>query len=155
MIDVSAQGNCTFTPINPTTVQLTDTDRVSLADGTQNVTITCSCVDGNGTTLPFIRWFNTNKDRLLFSGHKNTSTGAPYFSSSGIRNMGTTATLVIPTLNDSYDGTYTCANGNFLAAANVTATFTFNIFSKYFIFHCYFNFVPYIANILVIHFTPM
>ena len=44
VVDVSAQGSCTITPINPTT--LTTAGGV-LPNGTENVMIQCNCSDGD------------------------------------------------------------------------------------------------------------
>ena len=100
VVNVSAQGSCTVTPTSPIT--LTAAGGV-LVDGTQNVMIECRCVDGSNVALSPVRWFHPNNMRI--SSQSNTPTGAPYYISSDSSRL---ATLVIPTFNDSYDGTYTC-----------------------------------------------
>ena len=62
VVDVSAQGGCIITPINPTT--LTAAGGV-LASGTVNVTIQCNnCTDGNGT-LDRVRWYDPDGIKLF------------------------------------------------------------------------------------------
>ena len=104
MVDVSAQGGCTITPINPTT--LTTAGGV-LASGTVNVMIQCNnCTDDNGA-LTEIRWYDPNENRL-FDPDRNVNyvAGTPHWSR--IDGADDNIILVIPTFNDSYDGTYTC-----------------------------------------------
>ena len=99
MIDVSAQ--CTITPLYPTT--LTATGEV-VVNGTTNVMIQCVCpVTGDQT----VRWYNTSKDFLTQSNHQRYVAGSPYFIPNN-PNGRTNVTLVIPTFNDSYIGTYHC-----------------------------------------------
>ena len=102
MVDVSAQGGCTITPINPTT--LTAAGGV-LASGTENVMIKCNCTDDDGTVVDRVRWYDPNGTRLLVNDHDNYVAGTPYFSRAPDN---ANIALVIPTFNDSYDGTYTC-----------------------------------------------
>ena len=103
VVDVSAQGGCTITPINPTT--LTAAGGV-LASGTVNVMIQCNCTD-NGGTLTNIRWYDPNEIRLVDPDRNDDYVaGTPHFSR--IDDDGDNIILVIPTFNDSYDGTYTC-----------------------------------------------
>ena len=102
MVDVSAQGECTITPINPTT--LTTAGGV-LAIGTENVTIQCNCTYYNGTVIDRVRWYDPDGTRLLVSNHNRYVAGTPYY----IRVLNETiVALVIPTFNDFYDGIYTC-----------------------------------------------
>jgi len=64
-------------------------------------------VDNSNVPLSPVRWFHPNNMRI--SSQSNTPTGAPYYISSDNSRL---ATLVIPTFNDSYDGTYTCRLNN-------------------------------------------
>ena len=102
MVDVSAQGECTITPINPTT--LTAAGGV-LASGTENVMIKCNCTDDNGTVTDIIRWYDPDNNRLLGSTNSRYAAGTPYYRRAP---DDTNIILVIPTFNDSYDGIYTC-----------------------------------------------
>ena len=102
MVDVSAQGGCTITPINPTT--LTAAGGV-LASGTENVIIRCNCADDDGMVVGRVRWYDPDGTRLLDSVNNDYVTGTPYFRRAP---DDTNILLVIPTFNDSYDGTYTC-----------------------------------------------
>ena len=103
MVDVSAQGGCTITPINPTT--LTAAGGV-LASGTEDVTIQCNnCTDDDGTIVDLVRWYDPDGTRLLSSASYRYVVGTPYYSREP---DDTNIALVIPIFNDSYDGTYTC-----------------------------------------------
>ena len=97
-VDVSAQS-CTITPINPTT--LTATGGV-LASGTENVTIRCNCTDDKGGVLDNIIWYNPDTTKL--PSYNRYVVDVPYYR----RELDDNITLVIPTFNDSYGGTYTC-----------------------------------------------
>jgi len=59
-------------------------------------------VDGNGTRLQMTRWFLPDRNIVV-----TKNDGTPYCS-----NSNRVSTLVIPTFNGSYDGTYTCGIGN-------------------------------------------
>ena len=106
MVDVSAQGGCIITPINPTT--LTAAGGV-LANGTENVMIRCNnCTDGN-RTLDRVRWYDPDRTRLMYISPWNASyyvAGTPHFTR--VNYADNDVILVIPTFNDSYDGTYIC-----------------------------------------------
>ena len=102
MVDVSAQGGCTITPINPTT--LTAAGGV-LASGTENVMIQCNCTYGNGTVVNMVRWYDPDGTRLIINTNNKYVTGSPYYSREP---DDTNTALIIPTFNDSYDGTYYC-----------------------------------------------
>ena len=65
VVDVSAQGTCTVTPLNPIT--LTTAGGV-LADGSVNVMIQCNCSDD--VALKLIRWFGPDGTRLIGTGHR-------------------------------------------------------------------------------------
>ena len=47
VVDVSAQGACTITAVNPTTLTAAG-GVLAICNGTENVTIRCNCTDGNG-----------------------------------------------------------------------------------------------------------
>ena len=93
MVDVSAQGGCTITPINPTT--LTAAGGI-LANGTVNVMIQCNCTDN--IVLENVTWYDPNGVKLSFSDSVHITKEPD----------DTNIILVIPRFNDSYDGTYTC-----------------------------------------------
>jgi len=100
VVDVSARGSCTVTPTSPN--NLTAAGGV-LVDGTQNVVIKCKCVDDNGARLRKIRWFFP--DTTIVAKQTDAPAGAPYRMRNNRKKI---HTLVIPTFNDSYAGTYTC-----------------------------------------------
>ena len=102
MVDVSAQGGCTITPINPTT--LTAAGGV-LANGTVNVMIQCNCTNDDGTVVNPVRWYEPDGTRLTVNAHSKYVAGTPYYSREPDN---TKITLVIPTFTDSNDGIYTC-----------------------------------------------
>ena len=102
MIDVSAQGSCTVTPINPTTLTATGG---AITSGTVNVTILCNCTDGDGGVVPLVRWYYPGMTQLTLL---NTNSDSPYYIRGSGNTDNTNVILVIPTFNDSYDGTYTC-----------------------------------------------
>ena len=102
VVDVSAQGGCTVTPIKPTT--LTAAGGV-LASGTVNVMIKCNCTDDNGTVVDPVRWYDPDGTRLLVNAHGDYVAGTPYYKREPDN---ANIALVIPTFNDSYVGTYTC-----------------------------------------------
>ena len=62
MVDVSAQGGCTITPINPTT--LTAAGGV-LASGTVNVMIQCNCTDDDDTVIDPVSCYDSDGSRLV------------------------------------------------------------------------------------------
>ena len=101
--NVSAQGGCTITPINPTT--LTAAGGV-LASGTENVMIKCNCTDDDdGMVVDPVRWYDPDGTRLFTSSSNRYVPGTPYYRRAP---DDTIIILVIPTFNDFYDGTYTC-----------------------------------------------
>ena len=102
MVDVSAQGECTITPINPTT--LTAAGGL-LANGTVNVMIQCNCTDDDGMVVNRVRWYDPDGTRVLINTHKSYVADTPYFRRAPDN---TNIILVIPTFNDTYDGTYIC-----------------------------------------------
>ena len=99
VVDVSAQS-CTITPQNHTN-DLT-ADGGALVSGTTNVRIQCVCTGTNDNQL--VRWYDINTNFLTRSVNPDYVDGSPYY----ILNSRTNVTLVIPTFNDSYDGTYNC-----------------------------------------------
>ena len=107
MVNVSAQGSCTITPLNPTT--LTATGGV-LPNGTMNVTIQCNCIKGDGTVVDHVRWYDPAGKRLVADMHDQFDDSVPHITR--VNGNNTHVILVIPTFNDSYDGTYKCGNGN-------------------------------------------
>ena len=105
MVDVSAQANCTITPINPTTLITV------LSNGAMNVMIRCRCSEDNGSAITIynVTWYDPDGNLVPRFGTNRFLPGAPYQtkpSTSG--DVG----LVIPTFNDSYDGAYTCGRRN-------------------------------------------
>ena len=105
VVDVSTQANCTVTPINPTT--LTTAGGV-LPNGTENVMIRCNCSDENGTVITKVIWHDPNGERLFRIGTGSFIAGTPHFIRATGDSNNRNITLVIPTFNDSYDGSYTC-----------------------------------------------
>ena len=102
MVDVSAQS-CTITPLNPTTLTATGG---ALVSGTTDVRIQCVCTVTNDDQR--VRWYDINGNFLVQSTHPTEYVaGSPYFIPNN-PNGNTDVTLVIPTFNDSYDGTYNC-----------------------------------------------
>ena len=118
----SPASTCTITPLNPTT--LTATGGV-LPDGIENVIINCDCVSVDSATINSIRWFNANGSRILIK--QNTPAGAPYFI---VNPLGSITTLVIPIFNESYDGLYTCGDGNEFSRLSVMSTINITVQSK-------------------------
>ena len=121
VVDVSAQS-CTITPLNPTTLTATGG---TVASGTMNVRIQCTCaVTGTGN----LRWYDINANFLVQSTHPTQYVaGSPYFILGATIGNVQNVTLVIPTFNDSYNGTYNCgifvSNTEFTSpSANVTLT---------------------------------
>ena len=109
MVDVSAQGSCTVTPINPTT--LTAAGGV-LPIGTENVMIQCNnCIDNDSSVLTNLRWYDPNGNKPPRFGNNNYIPGAPHYTR--VNNVRDNIILVIPTFNDSYDGNYTCGRNVF------------------------------------------
>ena len=106
VVDVSAQGGCTITPINPTT--LTTAGGV-LASGTVNVIIRCNnCTDDGGEVLGHVRWYDPAGNRLISSASGGYVPRTPHFTR--VNGADNDIILVIPTFNDSYDGMYTCGD---------------------------------------------
>ena len=104
MVDVSAQGSCTVTPINPTT--LTAASGV-LPIGTENVMIQCNCSGDDDMTISTIGWYDPNGTGLSNPEDDGFMDGAPHFTRA---DDDTNIVLVIPIFTNSYDGTYTCGS---------------------------------------------
>ena len=98
VVDVSAQS-CTIIPLNPTTLTATGG---ALVSGTTDVRFRCVCTVTDTNQL--VRWYDITTDFLNRDTHYDYVDGSPYY----ILNNRTDVTLVIPTFNDSYDGTYNC-----------------------------------------------
>ena len=105
VVDVSAQGSCTVTPINPTT--LTAAGGV-LPIGTENVMIWCNCSDDYGTVFTTVRWHDPGGILVDRIGPGDDIPSTPYFTRPSDHNNNRNVILVIPTFSDSYDGNYTC-----------------------------------------------
>ena len=120
MIDISAQGNCTITPLNPTTLTATGG---ALFNGTVNVRIQCVCtINGNQHAT----WYDINAEILVQSLDSDYIAGSPY-GQLGSTNGSANVTLVIPTFNDSFDGTYNCGirvNENQFTSPSAAVTLT-------------------------------
>ena len=124
MIDVSAQS-CNVTPLSPTTLTATGG---AIVYGTMNVRIRCSCTESDGTAVNTVRWFDPDGTRLV--SVQNTAQynpNAPHFTRVNT-NSDRDVILVIPTFNDSYNGTYTCgrnvANRSQLTGPTADVTLT-------------------------------
>ena len=131
VVDVSAQASCTITPISPTT--LTAAGGV-LPNGTENVMIRCNCSEDDGSVITYARWYGPNESRINRVRTGDDAPNIPYFKrpDDKIRDN-RNIILVIPTFNDSYDGTYTCGRRD--SNANdpplpPTATISLNSLSK-------------------------
>ena len=133
MVDVSAQGRCTITPLSPTTLTATGG---GLPGGTMNVRIRCSCTESDGTAVSIVRWYDPAGTRLVSA--QNTAEfnpNVPHFTRVGGdqgNRDNTNVILVIPTFNDSYDGTYTCGRNaaDRTALTPPTANVTLTIISE-------------------------
>ena len=122
MADVSAQGSCTVTPLNPTTLTATGG---ALPNGTMNVMIQCNCTNDDGTAVGTVRWYDPAGTRLVAEGNNRFDTNVPH--STRVNGSDTHVILVIPTFNDSFDGTYTCGkkvNYGLLGQPNVAVVLT-------------------------------
>ena len=115
VVDVSAQGSCTITPLNPTTLTATGG---ALPNGTMNVMIQCNCTNDDGTVVSLVRWYDPDGTRLFSKESNRFDASAPHFTRVN-DGSDTHVILVIPTFNDSYDGTYTCGK-----KVNKKSTFT-------------------------------
>ena len=121
MVDVAAQARCTITPISPTT--LTAAGGV-LPNGTENVMIRCTCSEDDGSVITRIRWYGPDGIIVPRFDTAHYIVGAPHHIRASGDYDNRNITLVIPTFNDSYDGTYTCGrrDGNTNPSLPPTAT---------------------------------
>ena len=101
MVDVSAQ-NCTVTPLNSATLTATGG---ALVSGITNVRIQCVC---SVTSSQHVRWYDIKRNFVRGLANRNYVTGSPYYIRNNPYGGDNDVTLVIPTFNDSYDGTYNC-----------------------------------------------
>ena len=123
VVDVSAQGGCTITPINPTILTAAGG---ALPSGTENVMILCNCTYGNGTVEDIVRWYDSDEIQLIGSFNPNFIVGTPHYSRL-VDGNNTNVILVIPIFNGSYNGTYSCGrklDNNQLGAPNATVYLT-------------------------------
>ena len=95
-------ATCTITPLNPNTLTATGG---ALVSGTTDVRIQCVCAV---TSSQRVRWYDIKTNFVLGSSNPSYVTGSPYFIRNGPMEADNNVTLVIPTFNDSYDGTYNC-----------------------------------------------
>ena len=101
VVDVSAQGSCTITPLNPTTLTATGG---ALVSGTTDVRIRCVCTGSSGV----VRWYDINTNFINGRTNPNYVAGSPHYIRNNPNGGDNDVTLVIPTFTDSYDGTYNC-----------------------------------------------
>ena len=124
MVDVSAQGSCTITPLNPTTLTTTGG---ALVSGTVNVMIQCICTNDDGTVVDIVRWYDPAGNKLLAAGRNRFDACTSHFTK--VDGRDTHVILVIPIFTESYNGTYTCGNregqsNNGPGSPKVTVTLT-------------------------------
>ena len=105
VVNVSAQGSCTITPLSPTTLTTTGGP---LLNGTMNVMIQCNCTNDDGTVVGTVRWYDPAGTRLIAEGNDRFDASAPHFTRVDYSNSN--VILVIPAFNDSFNGTYKCGN---------------------------------------------
>ena len=105
MVDVSAQGSCTVTPLNPTTLTAAGG---ALPNKTMNVMIQCNCRNDDGTKVRKVRWYDPAGNRLVAAGHNRFDACTFHFTK--VDGHDTHVILVIPIFTESYNGTYTCGN---------------------------------------------
>ena len=103
VVDVSAQDKCAITPVKHTTLIAGSEYEMK----NMTIVIQCNCVDDDGRALSSIRWFNPAGTRIFTQGHRKHVSGTPHY-----KRFNGSATLIIPTFNDSYYGTYICGIGN-------------------------------------------
>lgn len=107
IFDLSGQDSCNVTSINPPDVTVVG-GVLSVAYGTKNLMIQCSCSDVTNTFSDPVRWFSPDGSRVVQQINRTYLPSSPYFTKNpDNRNI----VLVIPTFNDSYDGTYSCGFG--------------------------------------------
>ena len=147
MVGVSAQGSCTVTPLNPITLTATGG---ALPNGTMNVMIQCNCTNDDGTVVGIVRWYDPAGTRLFNPYNNRFDASIPYYTR--VNDSNTHVILVIPTFNDSYDGTYKCGNRQGESnvgpgSPNVAVTLTIGevIVSNLCSIYC----VPMVANYII------
>ena len=99
----SAQEECTITPLNPTTLTATGG---ALASGTEDVMIQCSCTINNDDDI--VRWYDPDGSKIINNECYHFIPDAPYYTRVNGPTDNRDLILIIPTFNDTYDGTYTC-----------------------------------------------
>ena len=99
----STQEECTITPLNPTTLTATGG---TLDSGTENVMIQCSC------TIEIVRWYDPTGLQLYNNASTDLIPGTPHYTRVEGPTDNRNIILVIPTFNDTYDGTYYCGIQN-------------------------------------------
>ena len=112
--------SCTITPLNPT-YGLTATGG-AVVNGTMNVAIQCTC-----TATGNLRWYDINTNFVSQTTHDDYVAGSPYFILGATVDNVHNVTLIIPTFNDSYDGTYNCGifvNNNRFSSPSAAVTLT-------------------------------
>ena len=122
MVDVSA--HCATAPLNPTSLTATGG---SLVNGTVNVMIHCVCSVNESSQVP--RWYDVNTEFLAQLSHPRYVAGSPYFIHGATIGNVQSVILVIPTFNDSYDGTYHCGirvNDTTFTSPSTAVTLTIN-----------------------------
>ena len=70
--------------------------------------IQCVCTSDDGKIVGKVRWYDPAGTRLVTSSNDDFEASVPHITR--INGSDTHVTLVIPTFNDSYDGTYKCGN---------------------------------------------
>ena len=101
---LSTQEECTITPLNPTNA-LTATGG-TLASGTENVMIQCNCTTNNDDDI--VRWYDPGGFQLYNTASELFIPGTPHYTRPGGPTDNMNVILVIPTFNNTYDGTYYC-----------------------------------------------
>ena len=102
---LSTQEECTIIPLNPTHVL--NVTGGTLTSGTENVTIQCSCTINNDTD-DRVRWYNPDGNQLYNNASVNFIPGTPHYKRAEGPTDNMNIILVIPTFNNTYDGTYYC-----------------------------------------------
>ena len=70
--------------------------------------IQCNCTNDDGTVVKTVRWYDSAGTRLVSEENNRFDASSPHFTR--VNNSNTHVILVIPTFDESYDGTYTCGN---------------------------------------------
>ena len=80
----------------------------ALPNGTMNVMIQCNCTNDDGTVVDLVKWYDPDGIRLVADRNARFDASVPHITR--VNDSDTHVILVIPTVTDSYDGTYTCGN---------------------------------------------